>query len=79
MLKLRAHVKLTVSYSLFLSSRSQHYSIHWGHQCLVWFSCELISADCRLTQSTEMIFGAVHHVEAESTCQADSVLFIVLV
>ena len=41
-------------------------------------SCELISADYRLTQSAEMIFWAVHHVEAESTCQADSVLVIVL-
>ena len=73
MLKLRAHVKLTLSQSLFLSSRSQHYSIHWGYQCLVWWSCELISADYCLTQSTEMIFWTVHHVEVESTCQADSV------
>ena len=32
-----------------------------------------------LTQSAEMIFGAVHHVEVESTCQADSVQVIVLV
>ena len=76
---LRARVKLTVSYSLFLPSRSQHHSMHWGHQCLVWFSCELISADYGLTQSSEMIFWAVHHVEPESTCQAYSVLFIVLV
>ena len=79
MLKLRAHVKLTVSYSLFLSSRSQQYSIHQGHQCLAWLSCELISADYCVTQSAEIIFGVVHHVEAESACQADSVLVIVSV
>ncbi len=46
---------------------------------LSMLSCELISADYRLTQSAEMTFWAVHHVEAESTCQADSVLVIVLV
>ena len=45
----------------------------------VKYSCELISADYRLTQSAKMIFGAVHHVEAESTCQADIVLVIVSV
>ena len=45
----------------------------------VEYSCELISADYCVTQSAEIIFGAVHHVEAESTCQADSVQVIVLV
>ena len=45
----------------------------------VEYSCELISADYCVTQSAEMIFGAVHHVEAESRCQADSVLVIGLV
>ena len=29
---------------------------------LLWFSCELISADYGLTQSAEMIFWAVHHI-----------------
>ena len=45
----------------------------------VKYSCELISADYCLTQSTEMIVWTVHHVEAESTCQADTVSVIVLV
>ncbi len=40
----------------------------------VEYSCELISADYRLTQSAEMIFWAVHHVEAESTCQTGAVV-----
>jgi len=42
-------------------------------------TCELRFADYRLTQSAKMILWAVHHVDAESTCQADSVLVIVLV
>ena len=75
MLKLRAHVKLTLSQSLFLSAL-QH---ALGTVTLSMLSCELISADYRLTQSAEMTSGAVHHVEADSTCQADSVLVIVLV
>ena len=73
MLKLRAHVKLTVSCSLFLSSTTAFIG-----DISVEYSCKLISADYRLTQSAEMIFRAVHHVEAESTCQADSVSVIVL-
>ena len=67
------HVEADSVLVIVLSSHSQQYSIHWGHECLVWLSCELISPDYRLTQSAEMIFWAVHHVEAESTCQADSV------
>ena len=34
---------------------------------------------CCKAQSAKMIFGVVHHVEAESTCQADIVLVIVSV
>ena len=67
-------------------STCQADSIHWGHECLIWynnigitFSCELSSADDGLTQSAEMIFWAVHHVEAESACQIDSVLVTVSV
>ena len=43
----------------------------------IYLNCELISADYRLTQSEEMMFWTVHHVEAESACQTDSVLVIV--
>ena len=40
---------------------------------------QLIPADYRLTQSAEMIPWVVHHVEAVSTCQTDSVLVSVSV
>ena len=45
-------------------SRSQHYIIQWRRQCLVWFSCHLISRDICLTQSAEMTPWAVDQVPA---------------
>ena len=41
----------------------------WGHQRSVWFSCELISASCSLTQSAEVSQWAVHYVPAHSLVQ----------
>ena len=66
--------QMTVSKSLFLFSLSDLIG-----DISVKYSCELISADYCLTQSTDMIFWTLHHVEAESTCQADVVSVIVLV
>ena len=63
MLEIRAHVEVTLSESLLLFSRC-----HLIGDVSVEYSCELISTDCRLTQS-EMIFWAVD-VEAvyRSSC-----------
>jgi len=77
MLKLWAHIKLTVSQWLLLFCRIQHSIIYWGHQRSVWFSCELISASCSkthkkscsLTQSAEVSHWAVHYVPVHSLVQ----------